>query len=116
MAHPTWSSVLYLNSAGECGHGGEHRLGATLIMNQTYDEASEAAARRPAPRAAAPQHLVAALHACSALLHSPEVPWCCVACPCCRAPALEGVHAAAGARPVPRVCAGVARCQRLLRL
>ena len=42
MQHPTWSSVLYLNSAEECE---SPRLGATLVMNQTFDAAASAAVR-----------------------------------------------------------------------
>lgn len=38
MVNPAYSSIVYLNSASECGGGGGGtRLSATLIMNQTFD-------------------------------------------------------------------------------
>ena len=58
MRNPVWSSVLYLNPESDCNPqpgpagGPPPRLGATLVMNQTFDPAAAAAAPEPFRQAA----------------------------------------------------------------
>lgn len=85
MENPIWSSILYLNSAEECGGSGASegetpcRLSATLIMNQTFDPATREAVRipfrtSPLSGSSSPNGIAFRCHAKRTACPQPQVP------------------------------------------